>query len=370
MRIPALLGLPVLTAVCLVAVAVHAAWPAEPASTPTLPEPVVTHENLFTIPFHVEKADQPSREPVEVQLFVSVNRGANWIPYSQVDPAQGRFMVRAVADGEYWFMVRTLDRGGKLRPELSSTPEMRVIVDTAYAISNPAPQTSRTAGFTPTEQPRMVNSRMFELVYDNEPPAATPARRLELWGTCDGGQNWRRYAVSDDSRKPMLVNVEGEGTYGFRAVRNATGQDNLAPNAADKPEIWIGVDMTKPAVRNLSAKEGTGAEAGSLVISWEASDTVLAARPVSLMFSDTPGGPWNTIVAGLENTGRYCWSITSRLPRQVYLRMEVRDEANNVGTCESQEPAVLAGFYPSVHISDVRSSNRPASAEVQRSIMR
>ena len=36
---------------------------------------------------------------------------------------------------------------------------------------------------------------------------------------------------------------------------------------------------------------------------------MLAARPVSLSFAETHGGPWIPIASGLENTGRYAWPI-------------------------------------------------------------
>ena len=71
------------------------------------------------------------------------------------------------------------------------------------------------------------------------------------------------------------------------------------------------------------------------MISWEADDRMLAGRCVSLFFSDSPTGRWSTIARGLENTGRYCWSADRRVPERIYLRLEVRDEAGNVGSHET-----------------------------------
>jgi hypothetical protein len=149
-------------------------------------------------------------------------------------------------------------------------------------------------------------------------------------------------------------------------LRSATAAPAQPPKNGDLPEVWIGVDLSKPTTRILSAQEGSGPEAGNLTISWEAADKALAARPISLLFSETPGGPWTTIAAGLENTGRYCWPITSRLPQRVYLRLEARDEAGNIGTCETKEPVLLEGFYPSVHVRDVRPLSQSARGEGDR----
>jgi hypothetical protein len=372
----------VFAAIGFIAIAGTQAWALDATSTAKLPEPVISHQFMFSIPFHVDKADQPSRDPVEVQLFVSVDRGANWLLYSRAEPSSERFPIRAEADGEYWFQVRTLDRSGQLRPESRQTPDMRVIVDTANAIATPttypaqytqpaqpnqpSPSTQATqppapTGFTPTERPRMVNSRTFELVYDDARSGLTPAQNLELWGTTDGGQNWRRFAVGNGPGKPIMVNVDGEGIYGFKAVKNAGIQNGQGPRRGEQPEIWIGVDLSKPAARINSAREGTGPDAGNLLISWDAADNMLSARPVSLMYGETPNGPWNTIAAGLENTGRYTWPISGRLPRQIFLRIEVRDQAGNIGTSDLREAVAIDGFHPSVHISDLRSGKQPSS---------
>ena len=83
-----------------------------PASRTTLPEPITTRQTLFSIPFRVDRAENPMQEPVEVQLYVSADRGLNWQVYSRVQPEAGKFLFRAVTDGEYWFAIRTLDRSG------------------------------------------------------------------------------------------------------------------------------------------------------------------------------------------------------------------------------------------------------------------
>jgi len=95
-----------------------------------LPPPIPTRQTLFSIPFQIDRADHPMRDPTEVQLYVSTDQGINWQMYGRVKPEQGHFLFRAVADGEYWFLIRTLDRSGQLRPERADGPGLRVVVDT------------------------------------------------------------------------------------------------------------------------------------------------------------------------------------------------------------------------------------------------
>ena len=91
--------------------------------------------------------------------------------------------------------------------------------------------------------------------------------------------------------------------------------------------MWVGVDTQAPSVRITSAVYGTGADAGHLAIQWEANDPKLKPEPINLYFSDHAEGPWTVIAAGLPNNQRYHWRVDHRLPRQIYLRIEARDEA-------------------------------------------
>jgi len=505
----------------LVLSALLAQLPAGPApATLSLPELIATRHPVFAIPFRVDPPADPARQPTEVQLYVSDDRGAHWQLYAKAPVAEQRFMFRAGADGEYWFVIRTLDRSGQLRPETIGAPGLRVLVDTlrpAFKLTarrveskqvsihweieeshlkpnslsvqyralpngpwqqvaidrqDPAgtatptagdatfalkpgegdiqirgevadtagnlgfghaqvganrtagPQKAEASAAPPTpvaarrsefpaggeaspaaeprgsvaininpaigkryvaadeqatslpsipglpagERPRMVNSRMFELDYDVDSVGPSGIGRVELWGSRDGGQTWRSYTLDTTRRGPLLVNVEEEGIYGFRVVvSNGAGLGGMTPKSGDLPDLWIGVDLTKPTARIVSAQQGVDDEAGRLIISWQADDKWLAARPVSLSFSETPAGPWLPIASGLENTGRYAWPLDNRTPQKIYLRLEVRDEAGNVGVHQTTEPATIDQSRPSVRIRDVRPVEQTGSRPVRRS---
>ncbi len=229
--------------------------------------------------------------------------------------------------------------------------------------ANPSPQSAASAGLPPGVQPRMVNSRRFELEYDVESVGPTGIGRVELWGTRDSGQSWLNFGAPPDQRNPLQVTVEGEGLYGFRiVVYSGSGLGGLPPKSGDQPDIWLLVDLTKPQARILSAEQGTENRAGELLVSWEASDQVLAARPISLSFSSQPDGPWSTIAAGLPNTGAYVWRLDNRVPDIVYLRMDVRDESGNVQTVDFSQPLSIYRQRPAGRIVNVRPIVVPDSA--------
>lgn len=205
----------------------------------------------------------------------------------------------------------------------------------------------------PGQRPRMVNSRSFELEYEIDSVGPSGVSKVELWGTRDGGRTWSIFGVDPDNRSPMPVSLDGEGVFGFRVVvQSGSGLGGRPPAEGDAPDLWIAVDLTKPTGR--ITKTEVAAEAGELLIGWEADDAVPETRPIAISFSPHPGGPWTPIAAGLENTGSYRWRLDNRVPDRVYLRLEVRDEAGNVATFETAEPVSLDRHRPEGRIRGVR----------------
>jgi hypothetical protein len=486
---------------------------APPTSPSPAPSAIVTRQPDFAIPFRVDRTDDPTRQPVEVQLFVSVDRGRRWQLYAKAPPGQQHFLFHGRGEGEYWFAIRTVDTAGKVRPDTISGPGLCVLVDATPPVlklaaqhdpagqivvhwevnkpnikpdslkvqyrgatsepwqavtiqrqtpaSSSTPQTGQfsfrpaagtselqvraeiadTAGnlataqtelrieaarppetlrppetprppetarpqngpaltaeptgsvaiainpavgneanvaekppvgaaapstVPPGEHPRMINSRLFELEYDVDSVGPSGIGKVELWGTRNGGKTWRRFPLDSSSRSPLLVNVEEEGIYGFRVVvTNGAGIGGKPPVSGDLPDLWIGVDLTKPTARILSARQGTDSESGRLIITWQADDKMLAARPISLWFRADPTGSWLPIASGLENTGRYAWPIDSRTPAELYLRLEVRDEAGNMGVYETPETVSVDQSNPTIRVREIRPVGRPGLRPVR-----
>ncbi len=530
-------------------------WPAAGAAQPPIaaPQPVApivtaTRQNAFTIPFRIEPAHNPAEQPVEAQLHVSTDQGANWVASSRVRPDKGSFVFRAPHDGEYWFSIRTVDGQGITRPTGPMQPQLKVSVDTVaprldvsvargpdgeivarwqavdpnlklgsfrleyqaassgpwervavesppsamkhtlsgeatwwasgavgpilvraeisdlagnpavtQAVVKPGSGTSPLAaspggiaanrpiaaadpngwrpndataanpstrwppdrnsfdplagsssapsnlpenaysasgappGFvpdarpgerpvrTPTQQvstsnvantsrpgspldfsilpaavrPRMVASTTFELEYEIESVGPSGIGRVELWGTRDGGRTWSDFAVDTDNRSPMPVAVGGEGIYGFRIlVQSGSGFGGRPPAEGDLPDIWIGVDRTKPTCKITGTE--VSPDGLELLVQWEAADDALDPQPVTLLFSESASGPWTPIASGLENSGSYRWKLDNRVPPRILLRLEVRDEAGNVGSFDTGEPLTVDRFRPAGKIRGVR----------------
>ena len=142
--------------------------------------------------------------------------------------------------------------------------------------------------------------------------------------------------------------------HGFRiVVVGRNGLTSTRPKLGDPADVWVQIDTTPPECRINSVTYGQGEDAGKLDIRWQAADAQLAQRAVTLLMSDRADGGWSVIAAGLPNTGQYLWPYDPRAPQQIYLRLEVRDEAGNAGVHQTAEPIRVEGLTPKGRIRNV-----------------
>ena len=220
----------------------------------------------------------------------------------------------------------------------------------------PGPRTEPLTGDLPGgERPRMTNSHRFSLDYDIESAGPGGVAEVELWLTRDRGATWTRWGVDADKQSPFEVQVDSDGIYGFRiVVISRSGVASTAPKAGDPADLWVGVDTAPPRVQLTSVSYGEGEHIGQLDIRWEAVDQRWGPRPVSLQYAESAGGPWNTIAAGLPNSGQYWWLVTGQVPKRVLLKIEVRDDADNAATFQTAQPISLEGLNPAGRIKEIR----------------
>jgi hypothetical protein len=211
----------------------------------------------------------------------------------------------------------------------------------------PAPQVSETIEPATAQRPRLTNSRRFSLDYDIQTVGPEGVSAVELWGTTDQARTWTKWGADADKTSPFDVEVNHEAVYGFRIV--VVGKNGLAtstPQSGDAADIWVRVDLTRPTAQLTGATYGQGEAAGKLDIRWQADDAHLGGRPITLSFSDRPDGKFTPIAAGLPNTGQYFWEYDPRSPRQIFLRLEARDEAGNIAIDQLTEPIKVEGLEP------------------------
>lgn len=199
-------------------------------------------------------------------------------------------------------------------------------------------------------RPLWVNSLSFELEYDVGPLASQAVEQVTIWGTRDDGRSWVQLGIDDDRRSPCAVKVEREGMYGFAIVIGTGSAANPSPKAGDAPEIRVGVDLQKPQVRLTTAEPDNSGRPCVMKINWQATDEHLGPQAVSLAYASHPQGPWLPLALGVANDGGRVCDFDPAGPHSVYLRIEVRDEAGNLGEYSTTIPLPVEKRDMSVNV--------------------
>lgn len=204
----------------------------------------------------------------------------------------------------------------------------------------PAPQSVQAASPASIQQ---LNSLDFEIGYDVNASGTFGVTRVELWATPDDGRSWKRLSVDSDNRSPILGAVDREGDYGLKVVvETAGGLGAIRPRPGDVPDMRVRIDTTPPKVKLTGIQQGTQHLASHLMVEWQSDSEVASYGPqhetATLSYSAQPTGPWVVGAANLPNNGQYHWRLARHLPTQFYLRLEVEDQAGNVGADTTAVP--------------------------------
>jgi len=239
------------------------------------------------------------------------------------------------------------------RPSLGSVESLpRTLADTPQPPLNGSTLNGSTLNGSTTSSPiRHSRSRKFSLDYEVESAGRAGVEEVELWGSADRGQTWKRWGADPDRQTPFDIETNNDGVYGFCIVVVAkNGLATARPIAESAPDIFVVVDTLKPVMRISAATYGEADQTGSLLVRYECNDENLSTRPITLAFSNSPQGPWTTIAAGLENNGGYVWPADPQLPRQIYLRLDAVDLAGNSGSYVLESPIDVQGLAPRARI--------------------
>jgi hypothetical protein len=220
----------------------------------------------------------------------------------------------------------------------------------------PAPDSKPVPPATPTV--RLVNTKRVTLNYEVKDVGPSGISGVELWYTQDG-KNWKKHSSPPRLRPPYIIEVAGEGLYGFTLLAHSgTGIAKEPPRTGDLPQVWVEVDMTNPVVQITGVEAKVTNRMPSVQVTWKATDKNLGHRPISLSYSDKETGPWQTIASQMENTGQYTWQVPTTLPGRLFLRVEASDLAGNVGMAVTSKPVVIDMAQPSVAILAVEPGNK------------
>jgi hypothetical protein len=209
---------------------------------------------------------------------------------------------------------------------------------------------------TPTV--RLVNTKRVTLNYEVKDVGPSGISGVELWYTQDG-KNWKKHSSPPRMRPPYIIEVGGEGLYGFTLLAHSgTGMAKEPPKVGDLPQVWVEVDLTTPVVQINGVDTKFANRQPTVTVNWKASDKNLGHKPISLSYSEKDTGPWINIATGMENTGQYTWQLPPNSPGRLYMRVEATDLAGNLGSAQTSKPVVIDMSQPSVAILAVEPGSK------------
>jgi hypothetical protein len=205
---------------------------------------------------------------------------------------------------------------------------------------------------------RLVNKKRITLNYEVKDIGPSGVSGVELWYTRDA-KDWKRHDSAPETKPPYIIEVSEEGLYGFTLLaKNGIGLSKDPPHRGDQPQVWVEVDLTKPAVNLTEVKAGFNDKSSTLTIGWKANDKNLGGQPINVAYAEREEGPWQPIVTNVENTGRCVWPIRQGLPPRFFVRVEAKDLAGNVGVAQTPTAVTVDTSRPTVHILDVEAGSR------------
>jgi len=231
--------------------------------------------------------------------------------------------------------------------------------------TNPAPVSAPVPAVVDLEPPtsptpltpgapilRVVNSRRITLNFELK-DGSSAAPGVDLWATRDM-RTWKKQEAVRASAGSHLIEVREEGLYGFTLIARSNLGPQPVPHSGDLPQVWVTVDATPPVVQLAGVELSLTTRDPALVVRWKATDRNFNRRPITISYCEQLEGPWVTLAAGVENTGRWEVPVPANLPKRLYVRVEAHDVAGNVGRAQTTGPILLpwAGSVPTVQASE------------------
>ena len=371
----------------------------KPETADAPPAAIVTRRMEFQLPFKTPPVDDQEKAPVEVRLFVSSDAGRNWRTHSRVRPGKGYFQFTAPKDGQYSFIIRTVDRRGALWPKTEPKPEMQVTVDThppnieLSAVWNAAGHVTAVWQVTdPTLKPaslklqyRTSTTEPWQAVAIAPPASEQPSKqsgKATWWPKSTTGAMIVRLEAQDNAGNPAVAQrtlkaASAEVAKANRAAPPARPADDVPPTTKPARDNFAEPAKTaEPAKPHASRDEfsprrktetppvakkaeppqpqarraipacrikltSTQRQHGRLTIRWQTSGASTLHKTIHIAQSNTAQGPWIPVALNGQDDGHHVWQFGRSVPDQVFLMIEVVDRSGARSHYITPEPLWL-----------------------------
>lgn len=241
-------------------------------------------------------------------------------------------------------------------PLQSARPTPQPISQSSNSPIQVTPSASHHTSPYPTGT-KVIHTTSFNLGYALDQVGPSGVGAVDLYITEDNGRSWFHYGSDPDKSSPFTVSLRKSGQYGFSIrARSGIGLSIDPPIPGDLPDTMIVIDTVPPRPKLNSFQQGLGPAHNQLQINWTLIENDLPAQPVLLSYAYSPTGPWEPISGWVENSGRYLWTVDTRITSPIFIRIEARDLAGNVAHVDSEQAIPIDLTKPTARIVDIETS--------------
>lgn len=216
----------------------------------------------------------------------------------------------------------------------------------------------------PDEQPlspsplKYINSQRLRLNYKVQNLQTTGSEEVQVWYTRNGS-DWALSAQRQKTGSPVVLELAGEGRYGFTlVVRDKDGNGKPPPRKGDQPQVQVEVDVTPPEL--ALSKPIVDRVKKTVTLDWKVTDRNPGAPAVQIwtQWGDRSEAAW------VEGKEKGPLTIPYQPERgSLHYRIVARDRAGN--TTEVEGGTVPGtGPEPEVIITDVEAASTKSNVNL------
>jgi hypothetical protein len=177
-----------------------------------------------------------------------------------------------------------------------------------------------------------VNARNFGIPIHIDQGRQSEIRELILFVSPDQGKSWQQNAVAGPEQAQFNFAAPADGIYWFTiAIVDQKGVRTPSDPTLGKPGLKILVDTVKPDIRLRAERNNE-----DVIVNWDIQDDYAKVSTLKLEYrtTDSAAGAWSPVSIPQETSGQVKFRPAGL--GAVSLRMEVQDEAGNIGSAASE----------------------------------
>lgn len=154
------------------------------------------------------------------------------------------------------------------------------------------------------------------------------------------------YDIDCTTASQQDVNFNLSGTDGIRVMR-LWARDAAGNISLGSQDVTLVLDRVGPSIALMSLNGGEILQGGSdAMISWTATEINPAGNPISIDYSTDSGSSWNSLAAGVSNSGSYNWTVPAIDSTTIKVRITMIDLAGNTGSVQSSTDLIIDSIPP------------------------